>query len=284
MPFSSVKQVADAVASTGEFRMAYAYKPSIASVGSAGRWQDTSMSTGFPKYNAYVGTQLEATVLTGSANNGIYVGPVPSGKTRHLLNMGAMNTSATFPLSLILCDYLMFYPLVDQDNTDTQYFDNTATLTRYATGEGVRLMFINSVQSLVAGVATIEYRNQAGVLKTTTSGFLPSILGASQNNAFNGVSTFASTPFFPLASGDSGIRSLESITYTTPPGGFCNAVLVKPLATLTLHEQNTYSEVSYVSDKMVLPEIKNGAYLQFMAQSTIAAGMSITSELTFIEG
>lgn len=284
MPFNSVKQVADAIALTGEFKTVYAYKPSVATVASAGRWQDTSLSIGVPKYNAYVGVQLEATPMTGAGNFGIYVGAVPSGKTRHLASMGAMNSNTTFPLSLMLCDYLMFYPLIDQDNSDTQYFDNTATLPRYSTGEGIRLMFINSVQSSVPGVATVEYRNQSGVLKTVTSGFLPSNLGASQNNAFNGTSAFASTPFFPMASGDTGVRSVESITFSTTPGGFSHAVLVKPLATLTVHEQNTFSEVSYVSDKMTLPEVKDGACLHFLAQSTIAAGMSIISELTFIEG
>ena len=284
MPFNSVKQVADAIASTGEYKTAYLYKPSVTSVASAGRWQDISMSVGTPKYNAYVGVQLEATPMIGNANNGIYVGPVPPGKTRHILTMGAMNTSATFPLTLLLCDYLMFYPLIDQDNPDTQYFDNPVSLTRYTDGNGVRLMFINSVQSGVPGIATVEYINQSGVLKSVSGGFLASNLGASQSNPLASVTLGASTPFFPLASGDTGIRSLVSITYSTLPGGFCHAVLVKPLASLNVHEQNTYSEISYLNDKMTLPKIEDGAYLNFLAQSTVAAGMSITAELTFIEG
>lgn len=284
MAFNSVKQIADAVASTGDYQYAYYYKPATPSPGATGRWTDTSSSTGRPKYNAYVGAQLDATPMIGAANFGIYVGPVPSGKQRHLLNLGMRNSQNSVPGYGMLCDYLMFYPLIDLDDTDLQEFTNVSTLPRYTDGNGVRIMFVNAVQSTSQGIATVVYINQSGVQKTVTASFVPANSGVLNTCGDTSMSTAATTPFFPLASGDTGVRSLVSIQLTTPPGGFCHAVLIKPLATIIIHEQNTHTEVNLLCDKLTLPEVKDGAYLNFLYLSNVNAQGILIAELILVEG
>jgi hypothetical protein len=222
--------------------------------------------------------------MIGAGNFGIYVGAVPSGKQRHLLNLGMRNTQTSVPAYAMLCDYLMFYPLIDLDDTDPQEFTNVSTLPRYTDGSGVRLMFVNAVQSVSQGIATVVYINQSGVQKTVVASLVPANAGVLQTCGDSSLSTAATTPFFPLASGDTGVRSLVSITLTTPPGGFCHAVLVKPITTIIIHEQNTYTEVNLFSDKLTFPEIKDGAYLNFLFLSNVSASGILSAELLLVEG
>jgi len=54
-----------------------------------------------------------------------------------------MSNSATgLPLPLILCDYLLYYPSVDDSISDTQILDNTVTLPRYTDGKGVQVIAV----------------------------------------------------------------------------------------------------------------------------------------------
>jgi len=39
------------------------------------------------------------------------------------------------PITMVMCDYLLFYPQVDMDSVDPQAMDNTVTLPRYESGE-----------------------------------------------------------------------------------------------------------------------------------------------------
>ena len=83
------------------------------------------------------------------------------------------------------------------------------------------------------------------------------------------------TPFLPLANGDKGVRSIESVTMGGSAGGFCAFTLVKPLAQTTIRETNTVSERSYIIQNPSLPQVKDGAYLNFIFTSGQAAGSSL---------
>ena len=107
------------------------YKTSVPTNSSTERWQDLSMGGGTPKYNAYVGGQLEATPLIGVGNAGIYVGGTPEGKTKYLHKITAVTTATNSPpIHLLLCDYLLFYPLISGDDTEIQLFDNSQVTPR----------------------------------------------------------------------------------------------------------------------------------------------------------
>lgn len=267
MSFPGVRALANSL-DTGATWTSWIHKTGGPTAGTAGRWCDASMGAGIPKYNAYVGAQLAATALANEGNAGIYLGPAPgAGKTKHLNSLQLQSTSTTLaPAWFVLADYLMFYPLVDGDSTDQQDMDNTATLPRYASGDGVQCMVVVTTPMAASATATVSYTNQAGasgrlstfaIIASTNVGVIASSSGASA--AAGSVSAF-----IPLAGGDTGIRSIESITLLAGAGGFFSLVLVKPMATLQLRENVTASEVTQLTQRANLPQVFDGAYLNYL--------------------
>lgn len=232
-----------------------------------GRWCDASMGAGIPKYNAYVGGQFAATPLTNQGNDGLFLGPSTPGETKHLHKWMMSTTSTTLhPAHFTLCDYLMHYPLIDGDDTAQQDLDNTQTLPRYTDGAGVRCMIVCTTPMVANATATISYTNQSGVAgRTSTSTLIASsVVGCIISSSNTSASANSVSPFIPLASGDSGIRSIESITLSSGAGGFFAVVLVRPLAHLQIRESATVTEIENFRQRGSMPEVKSGAYLNFI--------------------
>lgn len=272
----------------GSFHFSNVFKPSISSTsGFADMWNDLSMNSGTPKYNAYVGQQLSATHLHGSGNDGIYTGATPpSGQEKRLFTWGARTNNTIAPCMLLLCDYLMFYPLIDLDSFDTQTMDNTLSLPRYSDAIGTRLMVVNHVTSSNYSDVTIVYENQNGVEQTISERILSSTPGQIMNTSLpiGGATAGNRTPFINMKSGDTGIKRVKSFKADVAGGGFCTLVIVKPLAHMNIYEQNTHSELTFVNDKMTLPKIEDDAYLNIVFHSSNGVVSSLQSDLTFITG
>lgn len=286
MGFSSFRDYAEDASDRGQYWMSFMYKTGTPVLPAAGRWGDVSMSAGTPKYNAYVGSQGEATPLYGSGNNGIYAGESVAPLTKHLSRILLQTNGATFaPAKFVLCDYLMFYPLTDMDSTDLQEFVQAATLPRYANGKGVQVMLVSTVPQTANATCTISYTNQDGT-PGRTSTF--TILGPSNvGNLLTSGSTAAggSNPFIPLQSGDYGVRSVESIQLAASAGGFCSIVLVQTISSFLIRETNTATEHFYLKHKPSLPQVQDGAHLNFIFSSGVAAASSILrGELEFYWG
>lgn len=95
----------------------------------AGVWCDLSMASGNPSPNFYSGVELTATTLDG--NRGIHHGQNGIGQ-KVLKDLSIQTTSGgAVPITMVMCDYLMYYPQVDMDSVDPQVMDNTITLPRY---------------------------------------------------------------------------------------------------------------------------------------------------------
>lgn len=271
MGFNGIMPLAQAV-ENGQTWQSFFYKTSLPS-GAAARWYDGSVGAGIPIYQAYVGGQYEATQIIGSANRGIYTGPVPNeNQTKHLFSMSAGTLSSAVPITLLLADYLMFYPLVDMDSTDAQDMIQSASLPRYSTGKGVQAYFVVSAPITNSGLITVLYTNSEGVPnRSTTFGISAfSVIGGLVNTARDATSTAGLSPFIPLANGDNGIRSIERVTCSTPFGGFCHIVLVKPLATHVVREQNTEAETVFFTHKANCVQIQNNSYLNFLILNNAA--------------
>lgn len=263
MGFASVRSLAEAAAENGREWTSWFHKTSGPTGFGAGRWADMSMGAGTPKYNAYVGSQQVATPLIGAGNDGIFAGPTPApGMTRHLHMTHLFSGVSTLaPSSWFLLDYLMFYPLIDGDSTDQQDMDNTAILPRYSDGQ---VMLVCTTPTSADTTGTMIYTNQAGVTGRSVS-FGISFSGATgcilcAHNTVAGTRS----PFLPLANGDSGVRAIESITLAGSAGGFFAAVIVKPLTTIALRENLVPCEMTELIHKGRAPEIKTGAYLNFI--------------------
>ena len=73
-------------------------------------------------------------------------------------------------------------------------------------------------------------------------------------------------PFLPLQRGDSGVRSIESVTIGgVGDVGLFSLVLVKPFAAFNLYGIDAACETDYFTDSAAMPEIKDDAYLNLIA-------------------
>jgi cyclophilin family peptidyl-prolyl cis-trans isomerase len=166
---------------------------------------------------------------------------------------------------MILMDYLMYYPLVDEGTTDEQFMDNTNTLTRYTDGEGVQVMAV-SVAGRTGGQSFfINYTNQDGVAGRISKNVIENTSAAlgvvvTSATATNGNSCI----FIPLQDGDTGVRSIESVTMLGTDVGLFSLVLVKPLVSTAILEITAVSNSDYLIQSSNLPEIKPDAFLNFV--------------------
>lgn len=276
--FRTVASVASAQVDDGKFYQSMLYRSTAPTMVVPFRWGDLSVGGGTPKYNAYVGAQTEATQLIGSANNGLFTGGYSGAK-----NLAEVSIYCPIATTFMLCDYLMFYPLIDGDSTDEQVMDNPVTLPRYTSGEGVQAALICTTPSTAIGSFTMNYTNSEGTAGRVT---------ATQSCLINGTGVLANTyvssnsatlPFIPLVLGDKGVRSVESFTFVTPPSGFFTLLLYKPLTTVVVPENAQAAEKTFIHTHMALPEIQPGAYLQYLFNTQTTGHIAGTRALhTFI--
>lgn len=279
--FSSVRAYASAFDEGRSHFCSFRKVPSQASV--AGWWIDLSMAAGNPLPNYYASSPLTAAVLDGF--RGLFHGDEKTPASKHLVEWGLITPTAALVGAYQLLDYLVYYPFVDGDDTDTQTMDNTVTLPRYADGAGVMIMAVAVAPTTGSGTFTVTYVNQDGVEKTsptqrcsTTAASIASI--ATSQPAVAGM---APGPYLVLANGDTGVRSITSAQFIVPNGGLLSLVLVKPIADSVIREINTAKEVSFVNTRPGAPRVYDGAYLGLIMNcaASVAAGQ-LTGHLRFV--
>lgn len=267
MGLRSFGDIGNALSDAGKYHYQYVYKPAIPNSLVTNNFTDCNQSAGTPKYNPLSGSALVATPLVGAGNEGVFTGPTIAGHTKYLASIQSTIISAGAPSYLYLNDYLLVYPLIDGDDTAEQVMDNTAPLPRYASGEGVRAILVATAPMTVGDVCTVKYTNSQGVTgRTTTFNLFPAqgVGVCATASGTTSVSNSTCTPFWPLASGDTGMRAIESITFNSSLGGFLSVVLVKPITQMNIIETAVPTEKVFGIDSQVLPEILNGAYLNFL--------------------
>lgn len=270
-----VKDIVDAVEQGRIHTVSYRKVPS--QVSTAGVWCDLSMASGNPSPNFYSGNELTATHFEGK--KGIY-----NGDGGYLFEIMAQTSGGNAtPSTLILCDYLMFYPQIDMDSVDNQVMDNTLVLPRYINGEGV-MMFVVAQYPYIGGVNfNITYTNSDGIAGRNTGNIRCNT--ATNIASFIHSGSFANSfgAFLPLQSGDKGVRSVESITFLGSNGGLGALVLVKPLYNTMLRELASPVEANCFKDSALMPIIQQGAYLNFLCLPNASiAGVPITGTLKTI--
>lgn len=156
----------------------------------------------------------------------------------------------------------------------------TAALTRYTDGVGVMCSLdIYTIVGTTAQTVTISYTNQDGTSGRTS----PAV-------AF-GASNFREAPrsiMIPLQSGDTGIRSVQSVTLggTTGTAGNFGVTLFKPLLMAHIVDGATSISANFVDGYCTggIPEIVDGACLYMLYNSsTVAVNISATNLLSFGE-
>jgi hypothetical protein len=268
--FDNVRKLADAE-SEGRYLYASFRKQATQTTG-AGVWFDLSMSPGNPAPNYYIGSPAIFTPLKQSTDGGLrHGGNVSSlGYKKYLRKIMAYTVTATaVPLSCKLLDYIGFYPFIDESVLDEQFMDNTTPLPRYADGAGVQLMPITVAGHTGGQPFTVNYTNQNGVAGRISQSATMStqfVNGTVLNSQQSGAAYENNGPFLPLQQGDSGVQSVQSVTIGgVGDVGLFALVLVKPLASFNLYGIDAACETDYFVDSAVMPEIKDDAYLNFIA-------------------
>ncbi len=266
MGFGSLDALISAMTVSGKTNDFWYQKlSSNGATGAAGRWYELLSGAGTPS----------AMTLTGSAGvafalNSSTAGSIPliegnvSSDTRHLLNLQMFSPTATMnPATLVLCDFLLCYPSIVVTGTPTT-LDNTVTLPRYTDGIGVRALVCAATAFGAASPAltmTFTSVNSAG----STTGSRTAVMTASANSApISNILLNSAQPFFPIPSGDVGVKSVQSYTLSSGTTGTASILLCKPIIQIPLSQQYLPTERDLVFALDSMPRIYDGACLGFL--------------------
>lgn len=285
MALNSVKQLVDAELKGQVRRNVWRKVPS--QVTTAGYWFDLSLSPGnpVPKY-WFDAPPAIAKAVSQSSDGGIFHGANTTPMTQYLRMTNAMSSSATgLPLPLMLCDFLLYYPSIDDSITDTQVMDNTVTLPRYTDGKGVQMLAVTVAGRTGGQSFYVTYTNSDGVSGRTSRTVQQNAISAIGTITTSSLSTASQSgnPFIGLQSGDTGVRSIESVTMLGGDVGLFTLILVKPIAQTQIREQTAPVEKDYFLGESNVPEIQDDAYLSWLTcpQGSLN-GVVLTGDLQVI--
>lgn len=290
MGFTTVNSLITESVTNGKSLESFFYKTSGLVAYTAGKWYDTSMWIGSPRQNLYPGCIRTSIKLDYTNNGNIYNGTlVNTGETKHITKVFVWATAATAVKStLMLCDYLMYYPAFDMGSNNYQSTITNIALPRYSTGENIDMLLITTNDTgLVPNVLLrVTYTNSLGV-PNRLSQFVT--LGASSiptNIPYTGITGGVSNgPFIPLQERDTGVQSVQGIQLSQGTGlGFGCIVLVKPLLYMQIRSANATTEKDFFLDIPTIPKIKDEAFLSWLcftggalvASSLISGGLEFS--------
>lgn len=276
--FSSLDDFINQATTNGKFWRADWNKLTFGTTAhTAGTWYLLNQTGGNPTAGSILGTgtnlAFQATSDTTATAAGIQHGGDVGGGTgfKHIINASAFSASATtMPAIFMLVDMLGFYPITTVTTTGAQTLNNSVSLPRYTTGEGVRAILVPStVMGAGTPTVTLGYTNSAGTASraTPSSPALPLINATAPVSqvAYSGTGSGKYGPFLPLQSADAGIRSVQSVNFSaTMTSGVMNLVLVKPLLTLPMTTIGVAAERDLLNQVPSLPKVYDGACLQWM--------------------
>ena len=260
MAIDSLNAYSTAVVTGGQVHSSTFRKTSAVAT-TAGIWCDLSMSPNLPVTNFYASEPKVAALLTG--RKGLQHGTDQTPSHKYLKRITAVSTQA---VTLLIADYLLYYPFIDGDSTEWQLLDNSVTLPRYTTGEGVHAFIV--AQGVYTGGARfqIDYTSSADVAGRISNYATSNSAGVSGTLITSGTGANMFGYTIPLLQGDTGIRSVQNVQFETANGGIFALVLCKPLGMVSIREVSVAAEKDFMLDTgMNMPRIYDGAYLNFLA-------------------
>ena len=290
--FTGQDDLINQVSTNGKFYRTDWQKSTFATTAhTAGLWYSLFRGGGNPPADTILGTgtNLAFQSLTDATTNatGIPHGGNVGGY-KHLLNAAAQTAAATTaPCVLMLVDLLGFYPVTTVTTTGAQTLNNTVTLPRYTDGAGVQAFV---TPSTVMGAATpnitLSYTNSESVAGKATPTTLPigNTAAAVTSIVYSGTGAGKYGPFMPLAAGDAGIKSVQSINLSASyVSGVLNLVLCKPLLTLPITTLGVTAERDLVNQFASMPKVYDGACLAWLMLAGVATPVAspISGHLEF---
>lgn len=198
----------------------------------------------------------------------------PGGSNK--LYLAAVQAQANQPGLLMIYDRVSTYRTLGAGSTATTGLTVPADPDPrwYAGGRGVELWYEQFILNAFTVAATATYTNDAG----TGSQVSPSLSVAAN---LNGLSMFR----MPLAAGDVGVRSVQSVTISGgAPGNHSGLTLVKHIATLPVGGAACADLFDFA--RLGLPEVAAAAGLAvaFAPQSAAGGVVSFSGSLVVVEG
>jgi Fe-S cluster assembly iron-binding protein IscA len=166
---------------------------------------------------------------------------------------------------------------IDITDAGTGTHTLTIQMPRYTDGVGCQAFFVAQTAPSTGGptLSASSYTNTAG---TSSRSFQGSVTFGAAADAYatrvihSGNAAGRYGPFLPLAGGDTGIKSIESFTWSAGTAytgsGVIALCIARPICDISVPVTGMWSERDLVNQLPSLPEIKNGANLQFMMFST----------------
>lgn len=247
----------------------------------AGEWHCLARGAGNPTsdslYNTGTNLAFQSTSDSLTTTGGLRHGGNVSPATKHIVNASVGSSAATVaPAVLMLVDLLGFYRITSVTTTTAQTLNNTITIPRYTDGAGV-MAFAWNANATPLGAATptltLNYTNQTGTAGKTTPTVLPTCKTAAANGLimYSGTGSGKYNPFIPLAAGDTGIRSIQSLTISASYlSGEFSIALCRPIITMPIGAQGVLTERDYVNGLPSLPRVYDGANLIWLMGSSVA--------------
>lgn len=223
-------------------------------------------------YTVNISQTVTSQTITGTASpNGLYHGGAVSPSVKNVLNASVFSAAATTaPAVFMLIDVLATYAIASVTTTGAQTLTGQAAWPRYADGAGVQAFIVPSVV-MGAGTPTytLGYTNPASVASRLTPA--APALPTSTASAIVGSVPYSGTgagkmgPFLPLQAGDTGIKSVQTISLSaTHTSGCLNLVICKPLLAIPITTVGVAGERDLVNQLPSMPRIYDGANLQWL--------------------
>jgi hypothetical protein len=282
MGFSSMDDLVNEITNNGKFIRNDWNKITTAGITyAAGRWYDFSLLAGTPIANAFAGTALawrscDETTGNGTQIFGLQHGGNVSPDTKHILNVSAVTAVATgVPAQLMLVDLQGYWPGISNNSAVAQTLTGTPSL-RYTNGAGCRLFWVQTATSgATAQNLALSYSNTVPTsgrsLPVTVSMTASAVAG---HISHSGTAANNYGPFLPLASGDTGVSTVASVTFSAANTGTGALCLARPLLTLPITTAAVAAERDLLNQLPSLPQVKDGAcltWLYFAGAATAAS-------------
>jgi hypothetical protein len=263
MGLNNVKDLVDAE-NEGRYR-AFTWRKTPSQTVTAGLWYDLSSSPGNPAAKFwFTGAPLAAQSISQSDGGSVFHGANVAPSNKYLRKTICMASAVTpLPIPILFCDYLLFYPTIDDSTLEEQLMDNAVTLPRYADGEGVQVIAVSLAGRTGGQSFYFTYTNSQGISGRVSQVVFQNNAAAIGTLQCSGVNAdIATYPFIGLQAGDTGVRQIDSVFMSSGTDtGLFSLILVKPLAQTQIREQTAAVERDYFLDANNLPIIKDDAFI-----------------------
>lgn len=253
---------------------------------SANAWHDLWPVTGQPGAGAYGGTARTAKQFDDTTTGAMLSGGNVTPDTKHIISSGIVSSAGT--PTLWLADRVLTYESCGFTAATNQVMTNTLTAQRYngAGLPGLMCMVVadTATGATAANMTRIEYTDQAGTTGQLMPTAVAKAIGVSIGAPLTSLGARCAlplgvSPWVEMATGDTGMRSIENYTTSAANTGTLAFLLVRPLVLIPTYAAGVGSIMDTVAQVAGLERVYDGACLQFLAFFPTATATTLTGRI-----